>query len=311
VKVAVLKGGRSLERGVSLRSGARVEEALGRLGHEVLPIDVGADLVKRLGAERPDLAFVAMHGVGGEDGAVQELLEILGVPFTGPGAAACARCMDKVQAKDAIDEAGLATPDWFAFNQTAFREFGAADALGRLEQTLGFPLVVKPSRGGSSLGVKFARSATEVPQALVSAFSYDDRVLLERFVDGRELAVSILGDEPLPVVEATLLEGDRYDFEARYEIGRTRFACPAALSHAEERAVTEAALGTYRALGCTGFARIDLILDDHGPWLLEANAIPGLTDTSLLPQAAEAAGLSFEELVERILDLALRPQGVS
>jgi D-alanine-D-alanine ligase len=307
MKVAVLKGGRSLERGVSLRSGARVEDALERLGHEVLPIDVGPDLVKRLVAERPDVAFVAMHGVGGEDGTVQELLEILGIPFTGPGAAACARCMDKVQAKDAIEDAGLPTPEWFAFNQTAFREFGAADALGRLEETLGFPLVVKPSRGGSSLGVKFAASANEVPQALVSAFSYDDRVLIESFVEGRELAVSILGDEPLPVVEAILLEGDRYDFEARYEIGRTRFVCPAELSAEEERTVTEVALGTYRALGCTGFARVDLILGEDGPWLLEANAIPGLTDTSLLPQAAEAAGLSFEQLVERILDLALKP----
>jgi D-alanine-D-alanine ligase len=305
VKVAVLKGGRSLERGVSLRSGARVEDALERLGHEVLPIDVGPDLVKRLVAERPDVAFVAMHGVGGEDGTVQELLEILGIPFTGPGAAACSRCMDKVQAKDAIEEAGLRTPEWFAFNQTAFREFGAADALGRLEETLGFPLVVKPSSGGSSLGVKFVASPAEVPQALVSAFSYDDRVLLERFLDGRELAVSILGDEPLPVVEAILLEGDRYDFEARYEIGRTRFDVPADLGAEEERAVTEAAVATYRALGCTGFARIDLILAGDGPWLLEANAIPGLTDTSLLPQAAEAAGLSFEELVQRILELAI------
>jgi D-alanine-D-alanine ligase len=311
MKVAVLKGGRSLERGVSLRSGARVEDALERLGHEVVPIDVGPDLVKGLSADRPDVAFVAMHGVGGEDGTVQELLEILGIPFTGPGAAACARCMDKVQAKDAIEEAGLPTPEWFAFNQTAFREFGAADALGRLEETLGFPLVVKPSSGGSSLGVKFAASEAEVPQALISAFSYDDRILLERFVDGRELAVSVLGDQPLPVVEAILLEGDRYDFEARYEIGRTRFACPAELSVEEERAVTEAALGTYRALGCTGFARVDLILGEDGPWLLEANAIPGLTDTSLLPQAAEAAGLSFEQLVEKILDLALTPQGVS
>jgi D-alanine-D-alanine ligase len=307
MKVAVLKGGRSLERGVSLRSGARVEDALERLGHEVMPIDVGPDLVKRLVAERPDVAFVAMHGVGGEDGTVQELLEILGIPFTGPSAAACARCMDKVQAKDAIEDAELPTPHWFAFNQTAFREFGAADALGRLEETLGFPLVVKPSRGGSSLGVRFARSPGEVPQALVSAFSYDDRVLLERFVDGRELAVSVLGDEPLPVVEAILLEGDRYDFEARYEIGRTRFDVPADLTADEHRAVIDAALGTYRALGCTGFARIDLILGEDGPWLLEANAIPGLTDTSLLPQAAEAAGLSFEQLVERILDLALKP----
>jgi D-alanine-D-alanine ligase len=307
VKVAVLKGGRSLERGVSLRSGARVEDALERLGHEVQPIDVGPDLVKRLLADRPDVAFVAMHGVGGEDGTAQELLEILGIPFTGPGAAACARCMDKSQAKHAIREAGIPTPDWFAFNQAAFRELGAADALAQLESGLGFPLVVKPSRGGSSLGIKFAGAAGEVPQALVSAFSYDDRVMLERFVDGRELAVSVLGDEALPVVEALPAEGDRYDFEARYEIGRTRFVCPAELSEDEERTVVEAALGTYRALGATGFARVDVILAADGPWVLEANAIPGLTDTSLLPQAAEAAGLSFEQLVERIVDLAPRP----
>ena len=307
MKVAVLKGGRSLERGVSLRSGARVEDALERLGHEVVALDVGGDLVKRLSAERPDVAFVAMHGVGGEDGTAQELLEILGIPFTGPGAAACARCMDKSQAKHAIREAGLPTPDWFAFSQTAFRELGAADALGGLEQRLGFPLVVKPSRGGSSLGVKFAADPAEVPQALVSAFSYDDRVLLERFVRGRELAVSVLGDEALPVVEAIPAAGDSYDFEARYEIGRTRFVCPAEIDPAASAAVTEAALATYRTLGCSGFARIDLILTADGPQILEANAIPGLTDTSLLPQAAEAAGMSFEQLVERILDLALKP----
>jgi len=307
VRVAVLKGGRSLERNVSLRSGARVEDAVERLGHDVVALDVGVDLVKRLTAERPDVAFVAMHGVGGEDGTVQELLEILGIPFTGPGAAACARCMDKALAKHAIREEGLPTPDWFAFNSTAFRELGAADALGRLEQSLGFPLVVKPSRGGSSLGVKFAGAPGEVPQALVSAFSYDDRVLLERFVDGREVAVSVLGEEALPIVEAIPAQGDRYDFEARYEIGRTSFTCPADLDDAQRSAIEEAALATYRALGCSGFARIDLILEAGGPQVLEANAIPGLTDTSLLPQAAEAAGMSFEQLVERILDLALKP----
>ncbi len=310
MRVAVLKGGRSLERNVSLRSGARVEDALERLGHEVVALDVGADLVERLSAERPDVAFVAMHGVGGEDGTVQELLEILGVPFTGPGAAACARCMDKSLAKHAIREAGLPTPDWFAFNSTAFRALGAADALGRLEQSLGFPLVVKPSRGGSSLGVKFAAAAGEVPQALVSAFSYDDRVLLERFVDGREVAVSVLGEEALPIVEAIPAQGDRYDFEARYEIGRTRFVCPAELGEGESAAIVETALATYRALGCSGFARVDLILEPDGPQVLEANAIPGLTDTSLLPQAAEAAGMTFEQLVERILDLALAPASV-
>ena len=307
MKVAVLKGGRSLERGVSLRSAARVEDALERLGHDVVAIDVGPDLVKLLIDERPEVSFVAMHGVGGEDGTTQELLEILGVPFTGPGAAACARCMDKTLAKHAIRESGLPTPDWFAFNETAFRELGAAEALGRLEQSLGFPLVVKPSRGGSSLGVRFAGDPGEVPQALVSAFSYDDRVVLERFVEGRELAVSVVGEEALPIVEAIPAEGDRYDFEARYEIGRTRFVCPAELSEEEARTVTDVALATYRALGCTGFARVDLILAEDGPWVLEVNAIPGLTDTSLLPQAAEAAGMSFERLVERILDLAPRP----
>jgi D-alanine-D-alanine ligase len=307
LKVAVLKGGRSLERGVSLRSAARVEDALQRLGHEPLPVDAGGDLVKRLLAEQPDVAFVAMHGLGGEDGTVQELLEIIGVPFTGPGVAACVRCVDKALAKHALRSAGIPTPDWFAFNETAFRELGAADALSGLEERLGFPLVVKPSRGGSALGVKFAASWFEVPEALVSAFSYDDRVLLERFAEGRELAVSVLGSEPLPVVEAVPAGGDRYDFEARYEIGRTDFVCPAELNDGEARAVTETALAAYEALGCSGFSRADLILTAEGPQVLEVNPIPGLTDTSLLPQAAEAAGMSFEDLIERILELALEP----
>jgi D-alanine-D-alanine ligase len=309
VKVAVLKGGKSLERSVSLRSGARVEDALARLGHDAVPLDAGADLVERLLAEEPDVAFIAMHGPGGEDGTAQELLEILGIPFTGPGVAACALCSDKAQAKHALASAGVPTPSWYAFSQTAFRELGAGDALAGLEERLGFPLVVKPSRGGSALGVKFAAAGPEVPQALVSAFSYDDRILLEHFVDGRELAVSVIGSEALPVVEAIPTGGDRYDFEARYEIGRTRFECPANLTDEERSQVTEVALAAYRALGCSGFARVDLILDEDGPHVLEVNAIPGLTDTSLLPQAAEAAGHTFEELVERILELALEPSG--
>jgi len=306
MKVAVLKGGRSLERSVSLRSGARVEDALERLGHEVVPLEADGELVKHLATERPDVAFVAMHGLGGEDGTAQELLEILDVPFTGPSVAACVRCIDKSLSKYDLRAAGIPTPDWFAFNETAFRELGAADALAGLEERLGFPLVIKPSRGGSALGVKFAEKQSDVPAALVSAFSYDDRVLLERFVDGRELAVSVLGDEPLPVVEAIPQGGD-YDFEARYEIGRTSFVCPAQLGDSETTAVTEAALAAYKTLGCSGFSRVDLILAEGGPQVLEVNAIPGLTDTSLLPQAAEAAGMPFEQLVERIVDLALAP----
>ena len=309
MRVAVLKGGRSLERGVSLRSGARVEDALERLGHELVALDVGSDLVARLAAERPEVAFIALHGPGGEDGTVQELLEILDIPYTSPAVAACVRCMDKMLAKHELRAAGIPTPDWVAFNATAFRELGAADALEQIEARLGFPLVVKPASQGSSLGVRLASERGQVPEALVSAFSYDDRVLLERYVRGRELAVSVLGDEPLPIVEAIPREGDLFDFEARYEIGRTEYVCPAELEPAAADAVRDAALRAYRALGCSGFARVDLILGDDGPHVLEVNAVPGLTDTSLLPQAAEAAGLSFEQLVERILELALdRPR---
>jgi D-alanine-D-alanine ligase len=304
MKVAVLKGGRSLEHGVSLRSGARVEDALQSLGHEVLGLDVGWDLVSRLREERPDVVFIALHGPGGEDGTVQELLEVLGIPYTGPGVAACALCMDKVASKHVMRDAGLPTPDWVAFNATAFRELGAADTLDEIEGRLGFPLVVKPASQGSSLGVKFAAERDEVPGAMVAAFSYDDRILLERYASGRELAVGVLGNEPLPVVEAIPRDSDRFDFEARYEIGRTDYVCPAEVGDDETKAIQAVAIRTYEALGCDGFARVDLILADDGPQVLEVNAIPGLTDTSLFPMAAEAAGLGFEQLVEEIVGLA-------
>jgi D-alanine-D-alanine ligase len=305
-RVAVLKGGRSLERQVSLRSGARVEDALERLGHEVVALDVGQDLIKRLREASPDVAFIAMHGRDGEDGTVQELLEILDVPYTGSGVLACVRATDKVLAKHLMIEAGIPTPEFFAFSETAFRELGAADALPAIEERLRFPIVVKPSSQGSALGIKFARSAADVPAALVAAFSYDSRVLLERYVDGRDLAVSILEGEPLPVVEAVPTGDGFYDFEARYEIGRTEFVCPATLPDGLTEEAQELALRTYELLGCSAFGRIDLMLGTNGELtVLEANPIPGLTETSLLPQAAEAAGISFDELVGRIVELAL------
>jgi D-alanine-D-alanine ligase len=308
MKVAVLKGGRSLERQVSLRSGARVEDALTSLGHEVVPIDVGAGLVATLREHGPNAAFIALHGRGGEDGTVQELLEILRIPYTGPGVRACMRSIDKVAAKHELRAAAVPTPDWAAFNSVAFRELGAADALEEIETGLGFPLVVKPAAGGSSLGVRFAASPDEVPEALVAAFSYDDRVLLERHIAGREIAVSLLNGITLPAVEARPREEDRFNYEARYEIGRTDYICPADLG-AAEGPVIDAALRTWDALGFDGFGRVDLILGDDGPQVLEVNAIPGLTDTSLLPMAAEAAGMSFEDLCGRILELALERAG--
>jgi D-alanine-D-alanine ligase len=308
VKVAVLKGGASLERTVSLRSGARVEDALARLGHQVLSIDVGADLVDRLRADKPDVAFVALHGRGGEDGTVQELLELVGVPYTASRPGACIRCMDKVVAKHALRDAGVPTPDFYAFSQAAFEDLGAARALPDIEERLEFPIVVKPAGQGSALGIKFARTAADVPNALVAAFSYDTKVMLERYVDGRDLAVSVLetaeGPEALPVVEAIPETEDFYDFEARYEIGRTRFVCPADLPPEVTLRAQELALKTWNTLGCAGFARVDLMYGEDLQ-VLEANAIPGLTDTSLLPLAAEAAGIGFDEFVARVLDLAV------
>jgi D-alanine-D-alanine ligase len=306
-RVAVLKGGRSLERQVSLRSGARVQEALLRLGHQPLPIDVGSELVRELSDDRPDVAFVALHGRDGEDGTVQELLELLGIPFTGSGVSACIRSADKVLAKHAMRDAGIPTPDFYAFNEAAFEGLGAAQALPAVERRLGYPIVVKPARQGSALGIKFARAASDMPAALVAAFSYDRKVLLERYVAGRELAVSILEDgsppTALPIVEALPEEESFYDFESRYEIGRTRFVCPAELEPALAARASRIALETYTLLGCAGFARVDLILsrDDGELYVLELNPIPGLTETSLLPQAAEAAGISFDELISRVL----------
>lgn len=309
MKVAVLKGGRSLERQVSLRSGAQIEDALQRLGHETAVIDVGPELVKQVRAAKPDVAFIALHGRDGEDGAVQELLGAIGVPYTGSGPSACIRCADKVLAKHLMRDAGVPTPEFHSFNETAFRELGAAAALSDIEQSLGFPLVVKPAGQGSALGIKFARSSEEVPSALLAAFSYDRKVLLERYVRGRDLAVSVLDSEDgreaeaLPVVEAVPRDEDFYDFEARYQIGRTAFVCPAELPDELAAKARELALEVYKLLGCRGFARVDLMLEqDSGElWVLETNAIPGFTETSLLPQAADAAGIGFDELVGRIL----------
>jgi len=306
MKVVVLKGGRSLERNISLKSGARVEDALERLGHEVHGIDVGHDLVARLRDIAPEAAFVALHGRDGEDGTVQELLEIVGIPYTGSRVGACMRCADKILSKHAFRAAGVPTPDFFGFSEAAFKELGAAEALGAIEQRLGFPIVVKPADQGSALGIKFARSAADVPAALVAAFSYSDRVLLERHVHGRDLAVSVLDGQALPVVEAVPREEDFYDFEARYEIGRTEFVCPAEIGDELSAQAQEIALAANATLGATGFSRVDLMLDSETRELsvLEVNAIPGLTETSLLPQAADADGIGFDDLVARILSTA-------
>jgi D-alanine-D-alanine ligase len=336
-KVAVLKGGDSLERTVSLRSGARAQSALRQLGHEVVAIDAGPDLVAQLLQAQPDVAFVAMHGSDGEDGTVQGLLEAIGIPYTGSGPAACMRCTDKALAKYLMREAGVPTPAFVAFKESAIKDLGVAAALAGLEQSIGFPLVAKPASQGSALGVKFARSAQELPAAIVGALSYDRKVVIERYIKGRDLAVSVLdsvpdaadggppdGDPPapdpgapdasaparepvaLPIVEAIPREEEFYNYESRYEIGMTTFVCPAELPDGVAARAQELALKTYRLLGCHGVARVDLMLEEQTGELtvLETNVVPGLTETSLLPLAADAAEIWLDLLVQRILDSA-------
>jgi len=316
-RVAVLKGGSSLERSVSLRSGAQVEDALRGLGHEVSGIDVGTDLVEQLLALEPDAVFIALHGPQGEDGTVQSLMEALALPYTGSPPAACARGTDKVLAKQLMREAGIPTPEFESLRQGAIRDLGAGGAVPSIERRLGFPMVVKPARGGSALGVKFASSSTELPGAMVGAFSYDGTVLLERHVSGRDLAVSVLGTgagdggsdarpRALPIVEAVPREEGFYDYESRYGIGMTTFVCPAELPADITDRACNLAIEVYELLGCHGFARIDLMVDHETAelWVLEANVVPGMTETSLLPQAADAAGISFDELVGLMLESA-------
>jgi D-alanine-D-alanine ligase len=241
---------------------------------------------------------------------------VLSVPYTGSRAAACARAADKVAAKRVFRGAGIPTADFFAFSEGAFQSLGAGQALGLMESRLGFPIVVKPASQGSALGIKFAESAAQLPTALIAAFSYDRKVLLERFISGRDLAVGIIdggagAPAVLPVVEAlpeaSAAPGTAYDYESRYEIGRTRFVCPADLGDALTAQAQEIALAAYRELGCGGFARADLMLEESTGelFVLEMNPIPGLTETSLLPLAAEAAGIDFDDLISQILTCAL------
>jgi D-alanine-D-alanine ligase len=307
--VAVLKGGGSLERTVSLRSGARAEGALRRLGHEVVAIDAGHDMLEQLLAAKPDAAFVALHGRDGEDGTVQSLLEAIDLPYTGSDPGACMRCTDKALAKYLMREAGIPTPAWATFKESTVKELGVAAALPEIGRKLGFPMVVKPASQGSALGVKFARDSEELPGAIVGALSYDRKVVLERYVQGRDLAVSVLDAETagppvaLPVIEAIPRDEEFYNYEARYEIGMTTFVCPAELPGDVTERAQELARRVYALLGCHGFARVDLLLDAESGELtvLETNVVPGLTETSLLPMAADAGEIFFDELIGRML----------
>lgn len=305
VSVAVLSGGLSLEREVSLRSGSRVASALESRGYHVARLDVDARLLPTLEEGAFDVAFLALHGAAGEDGTIQSLLELIGLAYTGPDVLASSLAWNKPIAQGIYARSGLAVPERLALSQQAFREMGAMTAVDRIVGVLGAPIVVKPATGGSSLGLTIVDELDRLPQAIVGAFSYADTVLLERHVDGTEVAVTVLDGVALPPVEIQPKEG-AYDFAARYTAGATEFHAPARLDPEVRAACEDTAVRAYEAIGARHISRADLIVDAAGvPWLLELDTCPGLTETSLVPLAAAAADLDVADLCERLVGLAL------
>jgi D-alanine-D-alanine ligase len=294
--VGVIMGGRSAEREVSLRTGAAVLAALNRLGRRAVGIDAGRDLPQVLARRKVGVAFLALHGRGGEDGTVQGLLECLGIPYTGSGVLASALAMNKTQTKWVFRAHALPTPDFEVL--TGGRR--QAWPLERLEP----PVVVKPVCEGSTVGMSVVRTRRALAKALAAALRYDPEVLVEAFVPGRDLTVGVLGDTVFPAVEMRP-RGGFYSYKAKYTAGATEYLVPAPLTARQASRTGDLALAAYRALGCRGASRIDFRLDERGrPQLLEVNTIPGMTETSLLPKGAGAAGIGFDELVARILAAA-------
>lgn len=312
-RVVVLAGGLSHEREVSLRSGRRVAEALRDAGCVVEVRDVDAQLVPALQAEQPDVVWPLLHGATGEDGAVRDVLDLLGLPYVGATPAACRMAWDKPVAKSVARAAGLRVPESVALPHGTFRELGAQGVLAALVERLGLPLVVKPARGGSALGVSVVREAGALPRAMVDCFAYGDVALVERFVEGVEVAVSVIdsGDGPraLPAVEI-VADGGVYDYDARYTAGATEFFCPARLTETSAGAAAEVAVRAHVAFGLRHLSRTDLIVDRDGtPWFLEVNVAPGMTETSLLPQSVEAAGEDAGTLYRRLVEAATGASG--
>ncbi len=308
-RVLVLAGGLSHERDVSLRSGRRVAEALHELGVDVSQCDADAELLTRLRDERPAVVFPLLHGSQGEDGAIQEVLALTGVPYVGSPPQACRQTFDKPMAKAIAERAGLKTPASAVLPQSTFRDLGAGVLLDALVDRLGLPLVVKPTRGGSALGASVVRSAEDLPAAMVECFAYGEPALIEHWIDGTEVAVSVIdtggGPRALPAVEI-VPESGTYDFYARYTAGTTEFFTPARLEDAVGDEVTRVALEAHRALGLRDISRTDIIVDRAGqPWLIDVNVSPGMTETSLLPQAARADGLDVGTVVRDLLSVAV------
>ncbi|MGE5227700.1 MAG: D-alanine--D-alanine ligase family protein [Planctomycetaceae bacterium] len=312
MRVAVLAGGRTPERDVSLRGGHRVMAALSELGHDASLLDPAeVALTERLQEIDPDLCWLVLHGKEGEDGTVQRLLDLLAIPYTGTAAFECEVAFDKLLAKDALRRAGVRTPEWVAVEGWALRDLAAGAALGRAVERVGLPCVVKPSRSGSALGVGFVERESELPAALMAALSFSGGALVERKVEGTEVAATLLGDplSALPLVEIEPKSGV-YDYGARYTAGATEYHAPARLTSEVEVATAREAAAAAAALGLRDLTRVDLMIDRSGvPWVLEVNVSPGMTETSLAPMAARAAALSLTQMCDAVLTSAGRRVG--
>jgi len=308
--VLVLAGGLSHERDVSLRSGRRVADALSRAGVEVHVRDVDQTLVDAIRSSHPEVVWPVLHGATGEDGALRDVLASLSIAYVGSRAASCHLTWDKPVAKALLAAAGISTPASVALSHATFRELGAAALLESVVDSLGLPLAVKPTRGGSAQGLTIVRSAADLPSAMIAAYAYGDIALIERFIAGTEVAISIVEDEEgqmrsLPAVEI-VPDGGVYSYEARYTAGATEFFTPARLSSSAAESAAGASLTAYRTLGHQHLSRVDLIIDaDERPWFLEANVSPGMTETSLFPMAVEAAGLDTSAVYAGIVERAL------
>ncbi len=290
-KIAVLMGGLSAERDISFRSGKACLNALIAKGYNAVGIDAVRDLPFRLRDEGIEVAFIALHGRYGEDGTVQGLLEVMGISYTGSGTLASAIAINKAVTKDILISKGIRTPGFVSVTSVD-------DAKGL---NIKLPVIVKPVKEGSTIGISVVSKLDELASALSEAFKFDALVIIEEFVKGREVTVSVLDGKPLAIVEVRPKSGF-YDFHSKYTAGMTEYICPAEISSETDKACKDMALSVYKAIGCSGAARVDMIIDEEGPLTIEINTIPGMTETSLLPKAAACEGMTFEDLVERIVD---------
>ena len=301
-RIGVLMGGPSSERDISLKSGNAVLSALKGAGADVLGIDIMSDNkennIRLLDSYVLDCAFIALHGRFGEDGTIQDVLERMGIPYTGSGIEASRLAMDKIGSLALFKEGGLAVPESYSLSRDSYSP-GMP-----VKNYLGFPVVVKPANHGSSIGLSIVEDEAPLATAIETAFRFDERVIVERYIPGRELTVGVLGEEPLPVIEI-VPKHKFFDFEAKYHSGLTDYLVPAPLSPDVERKVRQAGLKAHKLLGCFGCSRTDIILDERDvPYILEINTIPGMTSTSLLPKAAAVLGMDFTSLCVNLLELA-------